>query len=160
MEKRGFCRNINFSAKSRIEKEHFFLEKTQPFLPIFFQKKTFIFVFFRLFRGGTGKNLYVYVYVYVYFYIYRVSFLSVLRTEKKQNHQVPSLYEGPRLEHWVFGKSGRFKIFGEFFKPKIFQKFSEKKFGKSEKKFFSKARLFWSSSFAGTPKDFSTEKGG
>lgn len=87
VEKRGFCRNINFSAKSRIEKEHFFLEKTQPFLPIFFQKKTFIFVFFRLFRGGTGKNLYVYVYVYVYFYIYRVSFLSVLRTEKKQNHQ-------------------------------------------------------------------------
>ena len=128
MEKRGFCRNINFSAKTRIEKEHFFLEKTQPFLPIFFQKKTFIFVFFRLFRGGTGKNLYVYV--YVYFYIYRVSFLSVLRTEKKQNHQVPSLYEGPRLGHWVFGKSGRFKIFGEFFKPKIFGNFKKEKFSK------------------------------
>lgn len=86
MEKKGFFPKYQFFGKNSFRKKHFFLEKTQPFFPLFFQKKTFIFVFFRAARGGIGKNPYVYVYVYIY--IYRVS--SLHRPSDEEETKPPS----------------------------------------------------------------------
>ena len=131
MEKRGFFQNINFLEKTRLEKKHFFLEKTQPFFPLFFQKKTFIFVFFRAARGGIGKNPYVYVYVYVYIYVYRVS--SLHRPSDEEETKPPSAVplRGTAPGTFVFWENFPKKNFWKFLKTKFFlKKIFGKNFGK------------------------------
>ena len=93
------------------------MEKTQPFFPLFFQKKTFIFVFFRAARGGIGKNPYVYVYVYIY--IYRVS--SLHRPSDEEETKPPSAVplRGTAPGTFIFWENFPKK----FLKPNFFLKF-------------------------------------
>lgn len=108
VEKRGFFQNINFLEKTRLEKNIFFWKKLNPFFHSFFKKKH-LFLFFFVRPGAESEKTPMYMYMYIFIYIgFRLSI--VLRTKKRQNHRVPSLYEGPRPGFWEFfpkKKSGK-----------------------------------------------------
>ena len=124
MEKRGFFQNINFLEKTRLEKNIFFWKKLNPFFHSFFKKKH-LFLFFSVRPGAESEKTPMYMYMYIFIYIGFRLFI-VLRTKKRQNHRVPSLYEGPRPGLYILGK------------------FSKKNFLEiSETHFFLKIQIFF-----------------
>lgn len=63
----------------------------------------------------------MYMYMYIGFRLF-----IVLRTKKRQNHRVPSLYEGPRPGLFcILGKFFKKKFFGNFWNPFFLKKNSE-----------------------------------
>ena len=121
MEKRGFFQNINFLEKTRLEKNIFFWKKLNPFFHSFFKKKHLFFFFYVRTEAKSEKTpMYMYMYMYMYIYMGFRLFI-VLRTKKRQNHRVPSLYEGPRPGLYILGK---------FSKKNFLEIFSEKKIPK------------------------------
>lgn len=101
-KKGGFFQNINFLEKTRLEKNIFFWKKLNPFFHSFFKKKH-LFLFFFVRPGAESEKTPMYMYMYIFIYIGFRLFI-VLRTKKRQNHRVPSLYEGPRPGLLYFGK--------------------------------------------------------
>ena len=119
MEKRGFFQNINFLEKTRLEKNIFFWKKLNPFFHSFFKKKH-LFLFFSVRPGAESEKTPMYMYMYIFIYIGFRLFI-VLRTKKRQNHRVPSLYEGPRPGLYILGKFSK-KNFLEISETQFFLK--------------------------------------
>lgn len=143
MEKRGFFQKINFLEKTRLEKNIFFWKKLNPFFHSFFKKKH-LFLFFFVRPGAESEKTPMYMYMYIFIYIGFRLFI-VLRTKKRQNHRVPSLYEGPRPGLYILGKFSKKNFWNLIFFlkkiPKIQIFFGDCKLEIGKKSFFENFKV-------------------